>query len=63
MLPCVSGAHSRMCADVRTNMWSITMCPYSVYGVAGEAGFNTLERRWYRPTLEIVGMSGGFTGT
>jgi len=28
----------------------------------GEAGFTTLERRWLRPTLEVVGMWGGFTG-
>mmetsp|Transcript_34586 Transcript_34586/g.87269 ORF Transcript_34586/g.87269 Transcript_34586/m.87269 type:complete len:271 (+) Transcript_34586:825-1637(+) len=28
----------------------------------GEAGFSTLERRWLRPTLEVVGMWGGFTG-
>jgi len=33
-----------------------------VLGFMGEAGFNPLERRWYRPTLEVVGMWGGFTG-
>eukprot|EP00775_Hariotina_reticulata_P002607 gene2606-2909_t len=33
-----------------------------VSGFLGEAGYSTLERRWFRPTLEIVGMWGGFTG-
>ena len=28
----------------------------------GEGGYSTLERRWYRPTLEINGMWGGYTG-
>jgi hypothetical protein len=38
------------------------LCVADTCMCAGEAGFNTLERRWYRPTLEIVGMWGGFTG-
>jgi acetylornithine deacetylase/succinyl-diaminopimelate desuccinylase-like protein len=29
---------------------------------AGEAGFSTLERIWARPTAEINGMWGGYTG-
>jgi acetylornithine deacetylase/succinyl-diaminopimelate desuccinylase-like protein len=29
---------------------------------AGEAGFSTLERVWARPTAEINGMWGGYTG-
>jgi len=28
----------------------------------GEAGFTTLERQWYRPTLELNGMWGGYQG-
>ena len=28
----------------------------------GEAGYSTLERQWHRPTLEINGMWGGYTG-
>jgi acetylornithine deacetylase/succinyl-diaminopimelate desuccinylase-like protein len=28
----------------------------------GEAGFTTLERQWYRPTLEVNGLWGGYTG-
>lgn len=28
----------------------------------GEAGFSTLERQWYRPTLELNGLWGGYTG-
>ena len=28
----------------------------------GEAGYTTLERRWARPTLEMNGIWGGFTG-
>jgi len=31
-------------------------------GTVGEEGYSTLERKWVRPTLEVVGMSGGFTG-
>lgn len=28
----------------------------------GEAGFTTLERRWARPTCDVNGMYGGYTG-
>jgi acetylornithine deacetylase/succinyl-diaminopimelate desuccinylase-like protein len=28
----------------------------------GEAGYTTLERQWTRPTLEVNGMWGGYTG-
>src|SRR5689334_21499575 len=28
----------------------------------GEAGYSTLERQWTRPTLEVNGMWGGYTG-
>ena len=28
----------------------------------GEAGYNTLERQWVRPTLEVNGMWGGYQG-
>jgi len=28
----------------------------------GEVGFSTLERQWYRPTLELNGLWGGYTG-
>ncbi|CAL8467971.1 g7509 [Coccomyxa elongata] len=31
-------------------------------GPHGEEGFTTLERRWLRPTLEVVGIYGGFLG-
>jgi acetylornithine deacetylase/succinyl-diaminopimelate desuccinylase-like protein len=31
-------------------------------GTFGEAGFSTLERQWYRPTLELNGLWGGYTG-
>ncbi|MDR5708709.1 MAG: dipeptidase [Armatimonadota bacterium] len=31
-------------------------------GVVGEEGFSVLERLWARPTFEIHGLSGGFTG-
>lgn len=30
--------------------------------VFGEAGYSTLERQWTRPTLEVNGMWGGYTG-
>ncbi|KXZ40989.1 hypothetical protein GPECTOR_1043g318 [Gonium pectorale] len=33
-----------------------------LYGYTGEAGYGILEQRWHRPTLEVVGMCGGFTG-
>ena len=29
----------------------------------GEAGYGILERRWARPTLEVHGLAGGFTGS
>jgi acetylornithine deacetylase/succinyl-diaminopimelate desuccinylase-like protein len=31
-------------------------------GTRGEAGFSTLERIWARPTAEVNGMWGGYTG-
>lgn len=33
-----------------------------VGGYLGEEGRTTLERRWYRPTLEVVGLGSGFQG-
>ncbi len=30
--------------------------------LGGEAGYTTLERLWYRPTLDVNGMLSGFTG-
>ena len=30
--------------------------------LAGEAGYSVLERTWARPTLDVHGMPGGFTG-
>jgi acetylornithine deacetylase/succinyl-diaminopimelate desuccinylase-like protein len=30
--------------------------------LAGEPGFSALERRWSRPTLDVHGVVGGFTG-
>lgn len=30
--------------------------------LGGEVGFTTLERRWARPTLDVNGLWGGFTG-
>src|SRR6202012_882909 len=31
--------------------------------LTGEPGYNVMERTWARPTLEIHGMPGGFTGS
>lgn len=31
-------------------------------GTFGEPGYSTLERQWYRPTLELNGLWGGYTG-
>ena len=30
--------------------------------LTGEAGFTVLERTWARPTLDVHGIAGGFTG-
>src|SRR5207302_10525501 len=30
--------------------------------LAGEAGYSALERKWARPTLDVHGVVGGFTG-
>ncbi|THF87468.1 dipeptidase [Deinococcus sp. KSM4-11] len=30
--------------------------------VYGEAGYSTLERQWHRPTVEVNGLWGGYTG-
>ncbi|PNW86247.1 hypothetical protein CHLRE_02g078650v5 [Chlamydomonas reinhardtii] len=38
------------------------MSDLGLYGHVGEQGYSVLEQRWHRPTLEVVGMSGGFTG-
>jgi len=32
-------------------------------GGAGESSFSVLERVWARPTFDVHGISGGFTGT
>lgn len=36
--------------------------PASSRATAGEAGYTTLERLWGRPTAEVNGMWGGYTG-
>jgi acetylornithine deacetylase/succinyl-diaminopimelate desuccinylase-like protein len=33
-----------------------------VKSLEGETGYSTLERRWARPTLDVNGLLGGFTG-
>ncbi|KAG2482711.1 hypothetical protein HYH03_018368 [Edaphochlamys debaryana] len=33
-----------------------------LYGFTGEKEYGVLEQRWFRPTLDVVGMWGGFTG-
>ena len=33
-----------------------------VNGLAGEAGYTTLERRWARPTFDVNGIWGGYQG-
>ncbi len=30
--------------------------------LTGEAGYSVLERVWARPTMEVHGIAGGFTG-
>lgn len=38
------------------------MAELGVRQAFGEAGYSTLERRWVRPTFEVNGMRGGYTG-
>lgn len=33
-----------------------------ILGYVGEEGYHVLEQRWHRPTLEVVGIAGGFAG-
>jgi acetylornithine deacetylase/succinyl-diaminopimelate desuccinylase-like protein len=36
---------------------------FGIKALAGEKGYSLLESNWMRPTLEINGLSGGYTGT
>jgi acetylornithine deacetylase/succinyl-diaminopimelate desuccinylase-like protein len=38
------------------------MASIGATALCGEAGFHTLERRWYRPTLDVNGIWGGYMG-
>ncbi|MEX0281875.1 MAG: M20/M25/M40 family metallo-hydrolase, partial [Arenibacterium sp.] len=42
--------------DETSSFATISAVPY------GEAGYSTLERLWLRPTLDVNGMWGGYTG-
>ena len=38
------------------------LCQVGAPAAFGEAGYSTLERQWTRPTLEVNGLWGGYTG-
>ncbi|KAK9817046.1 hypothetical protein WJX72_008852 [[Myrmecia] bisecta] len=40
----------------------VEMKSLGALGPFGEEGYTTLERRWLRPTLDVVGIYGGFQG-
>jgi acetylornithine deacetylase/succinyl-diaminopimelate desuccinylase-like protein len=53
--------------EERADLAAIPFDEDSFYGAlgtapAGEAGFSTLERLWLRPTIEVNGLWGGYTG-
>lgn len=52
-------AQALLLATIEAAAFHLLVCTLTC---VGEANFHTLERRWYRPTLEVVGMWGGFTG-
>ena len=45
--------------STRASFWQTKSAPTQL---TGERGFTVLERIWARPTLEVHGIAGGFTG-
>jgi acetylornithine deacetylase/succinyl-diaminopimelate desuccinylase-like protein len=56
-------------ADIEREMWSKLPFDEKLFAdelelkeLCGEGGYNTIERRWARPTLDINGLSSGYEG-
>lgn len=66
----VAGFYDKVLPITAAQKETIKMVPYDpakdmkILGTSAEVGdptFSPLERVWYRPTLEIIGMQGGYT--
>ena len=51
--------HGRACRSMRSTIARTRLARRSSLG---ESGYSVLERTWARPTLDVHGMPGGFTG-
>ncbi|MCL6525262.1 MAG: dipeptidase [Thermaceae bacterium] len=67
----VEGFYDRVCEASPGERAAIQALPWEdgaylaeigAQGVYGEPGYSTLERQWIRPTLEVNGLWGGYTG-
>ncbi len=69
---CIAGFENGWQAPTEEELESWSALPFDVsayqkqearvFGLHGEPGYGLIERTWARPTLEIHGIAGGFTG-
>ena len=58
----VLSAAQRQAVAALTHSDTEYMASIGATALTGETGYSTLERRWYRPTLDINGIWGGYMG-